>query len=201
MLVDRALLGGGGADLHHYGGSTIAEDGDKSAAAKAYMVTPELTRAAAASYIGSFVSRATFVDREGVRRVVGVLCEFLNAHLESVEEALKAGWGATWGVDGGAASLTTQGQHTVFYAVTQAVFLIFCFRWRDLVDEEDMGDDDEQLRLYLDSNGMIAGRTRKTISTINKGKWMPELGILKRVVVSVLNPLKVNIYLFFDSHF
>jgi RNA polymerase I-specific transcription initiation factor RRN3 len=186
MLVDRALLGGG-ADPQLYGGSTTTEDGDK------YMATPELTRAAAASYIGSFVSRATFVDREGARRVVGVLCEFLNAHLESVEQALRAGW-ATPGVDG-AFPLTTQGQHTVFYAVTQAVFLIFCFRWRDLVDEEDMGDDDDQLRLYLDSNGMIAGRTRKPIST-NKGKWMPELDILKRVVVSVLNPLKVNIFIF-----
>jgi RNA polymerase I-specific transcription initiation factor RRN3 len=195
MLVDRALLGGG-VDSHHYGGSTITEDGDKSTTVNAYMVTPELTRAAAASYIGGFVSRATFVDREGARRVVGVLCEFLNAHLESVEQALRAGW-ATSGVDG--ASLTTQGQHTIFYAVTQAVFLIFCFRWRDLVDE-DMGDDDDQLKLYLDSSGMIAGRTRKPIST-NKGKWMPELGILKRVVVSVLNPLKVNILFYFRFHY
>ena len=195
MLVDRALLGGG-ADPHHYVGSTTTEDGGDKLA---YMVTPELTRAAAASYIGSFVSRATFVDREGARRVVGVLCEFLNAHLESVEQALRAGWATTSaGVDGASSLTTIQGQHTVFYAVTQAVFLIFCFRWRDLVDD-DMGDDDDQLRLYLDSNGMITGRTRKPIST-NKGKWMPELSILKRVVVSVLNPLKVNIYLFyFDS--
>ena len=178
MLVDRALLGGG-ADPNNYGGSTTTEDGDKS---NPYMVTPELTRAAAASYIGSFVSRATFVDREGARRVVGVLCEFLNAHLESVEQALRAGWG-----DDGASITMAQGQHTIFYAVTQAVFLIFCFRWRDLVDD-DLGDDDDQLKLYLDSNG----RMRKPIST-NKGKWMPELDILKRVVVSVLNPLKVNI--------
>ena len=192
MLVDRALLGGG-VDPHRYGETTTTEDGDKSATANTYMVTPELTRAAAASYIGSFVSRATFVDREGARRVVGVLCEFLNAHLESVEQALRAEW-ATSGVVDGAPFLMTQGQHTVFYAVTQAVFLIFCFRWRDLVDEEDMGDDDDQLRLYLDSNGMIMGRTRKPINT-NKDKWMPELGILKRVVVSVLNPLKVNNYI------
>ena len=190
MLVDRALLGG--VDPHLYGGSTTTEDGDKSTTMNAYMVTPELTRAAAASYIGSFVSRATFVDREGARRVVGVLCEFLNAHLESVEQAMRAGWG----VDG-ASFLTTQGQHTVFYAVTQAVFLIFCFRWRDLVDDDDMGDDDDEPRLFLDSNGMIAGRTKKPISTTNKSKWMPELGTLKRVVVSVLNPLKVTFFLLF----
>lgn len=172
MLVDRALLGGAGP--HHYGESTTTKDGDKSTA-NAYIVTPELTRAAAASYIGSFVSRATFVDREGTRRMVGVLCEFLNAHLENVEQMLRAEW-ATSGVDG---VLSAQGQHTVFYAVTQAVFLIFCFRWRDLVD--DVGDDDDGPR-------MIAGKIRKP----NKDRWMPELGILRRVVVSVLNPLKVN---------
>ena len=198
MLVDRALLGGG-VEQHHYGGSTTMEDGDNSATMNAYMVTPELTRAAAASYIGSFVSRATFVDREGARRVVGVLCEFLNAHLESVEQALRAGWLASSGGGNDGTSfftttMTTEGQHTVFYAVTQAVFLIFCFRWRDLVDEEDMGDDDDQLKLYLDSNGMIMGRTRKPIST-DKSRWMPELGILKRVVVSVLNPLKVCFFI------
>ena len=198
MLVDRALLGGG-VEQHHYGGSTTTEDGDKSSTMNAYIVTPELTRAAAASYIGSFVSRATFVDREGARRVVGVLCEFLNAHLESVEQALRAGWVATSGGGGDGTSfftttMTTERQHTVFYAVTQAVFLIFCFRWRDLVDEEDMGDDDDQLKLYLDSNGMIAGSTRKPIGA-NKSKWMPELGILKRVVVSMLNPLKVCFFL------
>lgn len=183
MLVDRALLGR--TDPQYYGGSITTEDGDESTTVSAYMITPALTRAAAASYIGSFVSRATFVDRQGARRVVGVLCEFLNAHLESVEQALRTGW-ATSGVD-----LSAQGQHTVFYAVAQAVFLIFCFRWRDLVDD-DIGDDDDEPR-YLDSSGMIGGRARKPING-NKDKWMPELGILKRVVVSVLNPLKVNAF-------
>lgn len=179
MLVDRALLGR--ADPQHFDGSTTTEDGDESIA-NSYVITPELTRAAAASYIGSFVSRATFVDREGARRVVGVLCDFLNVHLESVEEALRVGW-ATSGF------VSAQGQHTVFYAVAQAVFLIFCFRWRDLVND-DMGDDDDEPKSYLDSNGMIGGRTRKPING-RKDKWMPELGILKRVVLSVLNPLKV----------
>ncbi|KAF8806334.1 RNA polymerase I-specific transcription initiation factor RRN3, partial [Phlegmacium glaucopus] len=181
MLVDRALLG---ADPQRYGESTTTED-EHSAMANAHMITPELTRAAAASYIGSFVSRATFVDREGVRRVVGVLCEFLNARLECVEQVLRAGQATS----GAAGAFSAQGQHTVFYAVAQAVFLIFCFRWRDLVDD-DMGDDDDEPRLYLDSSGMIGRRIRKPINS-SKDKWMPELGVLKRVVVSVLNPLKV----------
>jgi RNA polymerase I-specific transcription initiation factor RRN3 len=123
--------------------------------------TPAVTRAAAASYLGSFVSRATFVDREGVRRVVAVLCEFLRAHLEAVEEVdREGGYG-----------LTGIAHNTVFYAVTQAVFLIFCFRWRDLLEEE---DEDE----------LLAGRGGK--------KWMPQLNVLQRVVTSILNPLQVR---------
>ncbi|KAF8897780.1 RNA polymerase I-specific transcription initiation factor RRN3 [Infundibulicybe gibba] len=125
MLVDRALF---------------------SREGETHNSTPLVTRAAAASYIGSFVSRAVFVDREGARRVVGVLCEFLRAHLDGVEETIRAG-GTLSGIQNG-----------VFYAVTQAVFLIFCFRWRDLLEEE--GGDEELL-----------------IGNVQKGsrKWMPQL--------------------------
>ncbi|KAJ7129326.1 RNA polymerase I-specific transcription initiation factor RRN3 [Mycena epipterygia] len=125
--------------------------------------TPAVTRAAAAAYIGSFVSRAAFVDREGARRVVGVLCEFLRAHLDGVEDALRIG--AT--IASGAGSSAQSG---VFYAVAQAVFLIFCFRWRDLL--EDDVDVDE-----------LVGKAGK--------KWMPELGVVQRIINSVLNPLKL----------
>ena len=187
MLVDRALLGG--ADPHHYGELTTTSDGDRSATANAYMITPELTRAAAASYIGSFVSRATFVNRGGARRMVGVLCEFLNAHLESVEQSR-----AEWATSRINEALSAQGKHTVFYAVAQAVFLIFCFRWRDLVDD-DMEEEDDGPQLYLNSNGMIAGMMKNPISS-NKDKWMPELSVLKRAVASELNPLKVNTFFF-----
>ena len=75
-------------------------------------------RVAASSYIGSFVSRAEFIDREGARRAVQVLCAFLGAHLDAVEA-------------GNAAS----DDHSVFYAIVQSVLLIFCFRWRDLQAE------------------------------------------------------------------
>ncbi|KAF9006640.1 RNA polymerase I-specific transcription initiation factor RRN3 [Cyathus striatus] len=126
--------------------------------------TPLVTRAAAASYIGSFVSRATFVDQDGARQVVAVLCEFLRVHLEGVEEIVRMGGFATVG---GA-------QNTVFYAVAQAVFLIFCFRWRDLLDEPN------------DAEELVAGSPDKA-----GRKWMPELSIIRRVVTSILNPLKV----------
>ncbi|KAJ7793592.1 RNA polymerase I-specific transcription initiation factor RRN3-domain-containing protein [Mycena olivaceomarginata] len=61
-------------------------------------------------------------------------------------------------------------QSGVWYAVAQAVFLIFCFRWRDLLeDEEDDGEAE------------VGG----------KKKWMPELGVVQRIIGSVLNPLKL----------
>ncbi|KAJ7167553.1 RNA polymerase I-specific transcription initiation factor RRN3 [Mycena filopes] len=126
--------------------------------------TPAVTRAAAAAYIGSFVSRAAFVDREGARRVVGVLCEFLRAHLDGVEEGLRIGAMATSGPGSSA-------QSGVFYAVAQAVFLIFCFRWRDLLEDNEVEVEE------------LAGTPGK--------KWMPELGVVQRIIHSVLNPLKL----------
>ncbi|KAF8165598.1 RNA polymerase I-specific transcription initiation factor RRN3 [Crassisporium funariophilum] len=201
MLVDRALLGGTGASSNQNhaalgSGSGSGADGsgggertvgNANANMNMHALTPELTRAAAASYIGSFVSRATFVDREGARRVVGVLCEYLRAHLEGVEHALRAGW---LGRGEGGGAVLAPGQHAVFYAVAQAVFLIFCFRWRDLVDDDE-ADEDAAFGLELDG---VVGMERKRVSGGGGGakdKWMPELGVLKRVVVSVLNPLKV----------
>jgi RNA polymerase I-specific transcription initiation factor RRN3 len=140
MLVDRALF-------------------ENSADSTTQNNTPAVTRAAAASYLGSFVSRAAFVDREGTRRAVGVLCDFLRAHLDTVEV-----------LDG----LMSSGmeQNTVFYAVAQAVFLIFCFRWRDLLEDEQEED------------GILVKKGGK--------KWMPQLNILQRVVTSIYNPLRVR---------
>ncbi|PPQ74361.1 hypothetical protein CVT24_000655, partial [Panaeolus cyanescens] len=77
MLVDRALFGSSGPH------NTIASvDGDNESSKLAHAATPEVIRATAALYIGSYVSRATFVDKEGTRRVVGVLCDYLGTHLE-----------------------------------------------------------------------------------------------------------------------
>jgi RNA polymerase I-specific transcription initiation factor RRN3 len=183
MLVERALMPSASPAVLVR--SSLEDDsrGDESSTtANIHLLTPEVTRAAAASYIGSFVSRATFVDREGTRRVIGVLCEFLKAHLEGVEQAVRDG---VFGFDPSASSMLASGQHLVFYSVTQAVFLIFCFRWRDLMvdgveDEEDLG---------LKGTG---GHPRKWTTTgSGKDIWLPELSVLKRTVSSILNPLKV----------
>lgn len=124
---------------------------------------PSVTRAAAASYIASFVSRAQFVDKENTRRVTACLCDFLRSKLDFFDSEAQNGLQPS--------SMT---QYSIFYAVAQAVFLIFCFRWRDLThDEEELGDMD----------GVSAP----------KSKWMSELDVIKRMVISELNPLKVRL--------
>ena len=125
---------------------------------------PMVTRIAASSYISSFVSRATFVDKESTRNLVSVLCDFLTSRMDAVDHTLRVG---------GEVSGTYCG---MFYAVCQAVFLIFCFRWRDLIEDQ-VEDVDELAELH-------AGRQAK--------KWLPRLYVLERAVSSLLNPLKVS---------
>ena len=124
---------------------------------------PMVTRIAASSYISSFVSRATFVDRESTRNVVSVLCDFLTNRMDTVDHTLRVG---------GELSGTYTG---MFYSVCQAVFLIFCFRWRDLVEDQ-VEDVDELAELH-------AGSPAK--------KWLSKLYVLEKAVSSLLNPLKV----------
>ncbi|KAL4076424.1 RNA polymerase I-specific transcription initiation factor RRN3 [Scleroderma yunnanense] len=118
---------------------------------------PTVTRAAAASYIASFVSRARFVDRNAARQVVSVLCTFLQSHLDVFDSIIQAG-----------NEPPGMAHHSVFYAIAQAVFLIFCFRWRDLEEEFDEAEE------YT-----------------GKKKWMSELSVIQRVIMSPLNPLKI----------
>ncbi len=63
-------------------------------------------------------------------------------------------------------------------AATQAVFLIFCFRWRDLVEGSDNGDPERE-------------REQDTLAGLPKKMWMAELNIVRRVVACPLQPLKV----------
>lgn len=62
----------------------------------------------------------------------------------------------------------------VFYAVAQTLFLVFCFRWRDLL--EDGEDPDEE---HFDGE-----RSRR--------RWLRPLDIVQRLITSPLNPLKVS---------
>ncbi|VDB89900.1 unnamed protein product [Peniophora sp. CBMAI 1063] len=114
---------------------------------------PSVTRAAAAGYLGSFVSRAKCVDGEGARRAVRIVCYFLEAQCEAVEKKTGAGAPAA-----------------VIYAACQALFLVFCFRWRELKVPVEEGEDE---------------------TGEGEGKWMPELDVIPRLLASELNPLQV----------
>jgi len=128
----------------------------------------EIARAAAASYVASFVSRAKFIGPSEARGAVRVLCRFL----EHEADAYEAGDGST-------------APPGVFYAVAQAVFLIFCFRWRDLVEADDNPDAEGERERELDS---LSGPAMRM--------WMAELSIVQRVIACPLQPLKVPSFLF-----
>jgi RNA polymerase I-specific transcription initiation factor RRN3 len=125
---------------------------------------PAVTRAAATSYVASFVSRARFVDQTSTRMVVALLCNFLKSQLDMFDAVEQTG-----------ISLSGAAHHTVFYAVAQAVFLIFCFRWRDLLAATEEEFDEAESAPQTSSS-----------------KWMAELMVMQRVVQSPLNPLKVR---------
>jgi len=121
--------------------------------------TPLVIRVTATSYIASFVSRATFVNKAHTQHIVHLFRQHLEDQLNVC--TLEA------------SNRPNASQYVTFYAVAQALFLIFCFRWRDLVDAE--GDaDDEVIGL-----------------SIGKRKWIVDLEIIPKIVNSVLNPLKI----------
>ncbi|KIL70295.1 hypothetical protein M378DRAFT_183840 [Amanita muscaria Koide BX008] len=177
MLIDRALFASDTSLLNP------AVDSADDSGITHVGHTPTVTRAAAASYIGSFVSRAAFVDRTMTRQVVGVLCQFLHAHIDAVDEVIRMyGPGLTANINEGVSGIIGKEQNTVFYAVVQAVFLIFCFRWRDLLEDADDQEEDE----------VETWKGATSITAVVAGKkWMTELSVLQRVVTSVLNPLKL----------
>lgn len=128
--------------------------------------TPMVTRVAAAGYVASFVARASFVDRTMARRVVALMCSFLDRYTSAYSSA---------------SSQAVTARLSIYYAVAQAVFYVFCFRWRDLLDDD---DEDVHVDGADDVDGIIdtgAGARR----------WMPELDAIKRAVVSPLCPLRI----------
>ncbi|KAJ1815726.1 DNA independent RNA polymerase I transcription factor [Coemansia sp. RSA 2598] len=149
---------------------------------------------AAASYLGSFVARARFLSKQIVRNVVGVMVQWANTYLDwqeqqtkapakegpggrirsmSYGQALSASASASRSGSGSSLSLSLNvdfEKHTVFFAVTQAVLYMFCFRWRDLAEMPDGGSVVE--------------------SELDDLRWCQEVEGIQRIVFSKLNPLR-----------
>ncbi|EPB87298.1 hypothetical protein HMPREF1544_05919 [Mucor circinelloides 1006PhL] len=137
---------------------------------------PNVTRVAAAAYIQSYVARAKFLDPSTIQKVILTLSVWCDHYVDQYESSV--------------VSLDCT-KHDVFYAVVQATMYIFCFRWRDLVIdndlqiEEDMEEDmfsEEHRHLTHPESGFGNGASRT---------WCVGLRNLPRLVMSKFNPLKL----------
>ncbi|KAI8884131.1 RNA polymerase I-specific transcription initiation factor RRN3 [Backusella circina FSU 941] len=130
---------------------------------------PNVTRAAASSYISSYVARAKFLEPSTIQRVVLTLTTWCNSYVDQNESNL--------------VSLDST-KHDVFYAVVQAIMYIFCFRWRDMV----MSNDDLEIEEDVEHEEFSELTTPSGGSSRH---WCLGLRNLPRLVMSRFNPLKL----------
>lgn len=121
---------------------------------------PMVLRQSSAAYLASFVARGAHVQPYVVRTVF----ELIGSNLDSIRIENE---------------LTCRGpdlqRYSTFYAMTQALLYIFCFRWRDLLQKpEDLEEDDPTAFL---------GQDLEWVSGIKE--------TLSRTIYSKLNPLKI----------
>lgn len=121
---------------------------------------PAVLRQSSAAYLASFVARGARVQPYVVRTVF----ELIGSNLDSIRAENE---------------LTCRGpdlqRYSTFYAMTQALLYIFCFRWRDLIGTpEDLEEDDPAAFVNQDLT------------------WTPGVKeTLSRTIYSKLNPLKI----------
>ena len=133
--------------------------------------TPVITRVAAAGYVASFVSRSMSIDRLGARKVMSLLCSFIEDEMDQLRPSNNAFLASSSSLMD---SRTLVKNSVVYYAVCQAAFYIFCFRWKDLLDENE-----EEIDLL---EGVLPAR-----------RWLSDLDVLKEAISGPLNPLKVGL--------
>lgn len=122
---------------------------------------PQIMRLAAAAYLASFIARGAHVPRDTVRQIFVILGQNLDYFRQSHEANCK-------GPD--------LRRYSNYYALSQALLYIFCFRWRDLITSEtDSYAEDEEI---LFQGGDLA--------------WLPGIKEMMRGnIYSKFNPLKV----------
>lgn len=120
---------------------------------------PAILRQSAAAYLASFVARGAHVPAHTVQHIFDHLLCWVDAFREDHE------------VDCRGPDLRKYG---TFYAMTQALLYIYCFRWRDLIvsPSEDLLEDDD---LNTHDLEWLSGMKEK----------------LTRTIYSKFNPLKI----------
>nr|XP_019012886.1 RNA polymerase I-specific transcription initiation factor RRN3 [Kwoniella pini CBS 10737]OCF51667.1 RNA polymerase I-specific transcription initiation factor RRN3 [Kwoniella pini CBS 10737] len=126
-------------------------------------------RIAATVYIGSAVCRARFVSDDQARTVLTYLLAYIDGKLHQSRTNNKR---------------ETIDELPLFYAVCQAVMLIFCFRWRAFTSSASKEHDNLLGDLELEGDESIDGDEGG-----DENKWIGDLDILQRAITSELNPL------------
>ncbi|QSZ29756.1 hypothetical protein DSL72_004273 [Monilinia vaccinii-corymbosi] len=121
---------------------------------------PAILRQSSAAYLASFVARGAHVEPQVVRTVFELIGSNLD-HIRTENE------------------LTCRGpdlkKYGTFYAMTQALLYIFCFRWRDLIDSSEVFDDEDPMA-FIEHDLVWTTGIKETLS---------------RAIYSKLNPLKI----------
>ncbi|ESZ97945.1 hypothetical protein SBOR_1668 [Sclerotinia borealis F-4128] len=121
---------------------------------------PAVLRQSSAAYLASFVARGAHVEPQVVRTVFELIGSNLD-HIRTENE------------------LTCRGpdlkKYGTFYAMTQALLYIFCFRWRDLIDSSEVFDDEDPAA-FIGQDIIWTTGIKETLS---------------RAIYSKLNPLKI----------
>ncbi|KAG4306186.1 hypothetical protein PORY_000174 [Pneumocystis oryctolagi] len=109
-----------------------------------------VSRSISCAYVASFVARALGLNKDMIRNTVNTLCRWMNLFLDEWENVEDS-------------SDVLVKKFNTFYSIVQSVLYIFCFRWRDLTDED----------VQENSSG-----------------WLKSLFVLQRAIASRLNPLR-----------
>jgi len=112
---------------------------------------PSVIQIASAAYISSFVARAKYIEIGPVKTILQLLSRFALNYVEQNEHRI--------------GSVLNPKQYMIFYSVFEAIILIFLYRWRSLMEN--------------DNNG------------ITYGQLPQEMKGLDRIIQSRFNPLVV----------
>jgi RNA polymerase I-specific transcription initiation factor RRN3 len=124
---------------------------------------PNMVKQSAVAYLASFVARGAKVDSEQVQTIASILLNYMDYHRTNYEPDCQ-------GPD--------IRRYTQFYALTQGLLYLFCFRWRDLVNLES-----SSRRIDRDDAASFLGQDLE---------WMDGLKTrLQANIYSKLNPLKI----------